>query len=410
MSDGRVSSDTSTDGTRTLSAMPEPRASGRIKVQPEDFVVEEIPAYAPSGAGEHVFVRFTKTDRTTLDAVRTIARALECDPREAGFAGMKDKRAVTTQTLSLHAPRGVAPATLTERARALTPEGIVVHDAAPHGHKMKPGHLAGNRFSILVRDVPRDRVDVATKALERTSREGVPNAFGAQRFGRGGDNVARALAWLRGDERGPRDPRVQRLLWSSVQSAAYNAVLDARVHDGTWNTPLEGDLLKLRASGGLFLCAAVQADRERADTGDVSPTGPIVGAKMRWPEGTPAELERRIVGEILGPAFELDRTRRLGEGSRRALRVWVEDLRWQVDPRCVRTAPAAAASHLQRNCGYSERELCKTTSDDIDHGHGTASILVCFVLPKGAYATTVLGAAFELGDAHEVESTPEDPE
>src|ERR1700733_6660794 len=99
--------------------MPEPLVPGRIKVEPEDFVVEELPAYLPSGTGEHVFVRFTKTDRTTLDAMQAIARALDCDPREAGFAGMKDRRAVTTQTISLHAPRGTRPADLAERARSL---------------------------------------------------------------------------------------------------------------------------------------------------------------------------------------------------------------------------------------------------------------------------------------------------
>src|SRR5271165_2740266 len=97
---------------------------GRLKHRPEDFVVEEIPAYAPSGAGEHVFVRFTKRDATTLDAVRVFARALDCDPREVGFAGMKDKRAVATQTISLHAPRGVDPKAVAARALSLAIDGI----------------------------------------------------------------------------------------------------------------------------------------------------------------------------------------------------------------------------------------------------------------------------------------------
>lgn len=377
---------------------------GRIKLHPEDFVVEELPAYAPSGSGEHVFVRFTKTDLTTLDAVRAIARAAGSDPREAGFAGMKDRRAVTTQTISLHAPRGVAPAILAERARAATVDGVVVHDATPHGHKMKPGHLAGNRFTILVRDVPRDRLGDVSKALDRMVQQGVPNAFGAQRFGRAGDNASRALAWLRGAAPGPRDPRVQRLLWSSLQSAVFNAVLEARVTDGSWATALAGDLLKLRSSGGLFLCSDVQADRERSATGEVSPTGPIVGTKMRWPEGVPAELEHRATDGVLGANFDLERTRRLGEGSRRALRVWVEELRWEVDP--------AVPSHLQPGCVYGDGELASGQMIRTDVGHAAASIRVHFVLAKGAYATTVLDAVFALGDphegAHDVETPPED--
>jgi tRNA pseudouridine13 synthase len=341
---------------------PAPR--GRIKETPDDFVVEELPAYPPSGAGEHVFVRFTKTDLNTADAVRAIAGALGCDAREAGIAGMKDRRAVTTQTISLHAPRGVAPGELAASARALSLRGIAILEATPHPHKLKPGHLAGNRFTIVARGLPAGRVEEVTSALERAGREGVPNAFGAQRFGARGDNVERALAWLRGEQRGPRDPRQARFLWSSVQSAVYNAVLDARVRDGTWTTPLEGDWLKLRSSGGMFSCTDPAADRERALRGELSPTGPIVGADMTWPGGAPGELEHRLTREILGETFDFSATRRLGAGSRRAMRLWVQDLRWERLPD--------------------------------EGGKAEASIRVYFVLPKGAYATTVLGTAMSL--------------
>jgi tRNA pseudouridine13 synthase len=357
------------------------RPPGTVKERPEDFVVEEIPAYAPSGEGTHVFVRFTKTDLTTPDAGRAIARALGCDPRAAGFAGMKDKRAVTTQTISLEAPRGIAAAAIAERARTLTLAGMVIHEATPHGHKMKAGHLSGNRFTIAVRDVPRDRLGEVARSLDRVAAHGVPNAFGAQRFGRAGDNATRALAWLRGKERGPRDPRMQRFLWSALQSAVFNAVLEARVADGTFATPLQGDLLKLRSSGGLFLCTDAAADHPRAEEGEVSPTGPLVGARMRWPEGAPAELERRIAAATLGDDFDLAGTRRLGDGTRRPLRMWVQDLHSDV------------------------------TEDD--PGHGGACIRVYFVLPKGAYATTVLENVFaaharEEGEVREDVSDSED--
>jgi tRNA pseudouridine13 synthase len=355
-----------------------PLPPGRIKESPEDFVVEEIPAYAASGAGEHVFVRFTKREWTTLDAVRAIARGLGCDPRAAGFAGMKDKRAVTTQTLSLQTPRGTTAADLVARAPGLAIDGITVHEASPHPHKMKPGHLAGNRFAINVRGIPEDRLDDVAASLARVSREGVPNAFGAQRFGSRGDNAERALAWLRGEASAPRDPRVLRLLWSSLQSAVFNKVLDLRVEDGTWVAALEGDLLKLRSSGGLFGCADVQTDGPRVASGEVSPTGPIIGARMRWPEGRPAELERLMSARILGEGFDLTRTRSLGEGSRRALRLWVEDLRWE------------------------------TVKDDrvAESGKPAACVRVYFVLPKGSYATTVLGAAVALEEVRSAGGGP----
>jgi tRNA pseudouridine13 synthase len=348
--------------------------TGRIKEAPEDFVVEELPAYEPQGVGEHVYVRFTKRDMTTPDAAAALARALSCDVREAGWAGMKDKRAVATQTVSLHPPHGVRAADLAERARAVVLDGITVHAATPHVHKMKPGHLAGNRFTVAVRGLARERIADVTASLERLAREGVPNAFGEQRFGRFGDNAKRAMAWLGEREPAPRDPRVRRMHWSAVQSAIFNAVLSTRVADGTWNTALEGDVLKLRSSGGLFVCTDVQMDRERAATGEVSPTGPIVGCEMRTAGGIPGEMERRIASETLGEGFDLSRTKRLGEGSRRPLRLWVQDLRWD--------------------------------SPVDEPGHDTACMRVYFVLPKGSYATTVLAAAVALEPTRRPDETP----
>jgi tRNA pseudouridine13 synthase len=166
---------------------------------------------------------------------------------------------------------------------------------------------------------------------------------------------------------------VLRLLWSALQSAVFNAVLAARVKDGTWVVPLEGDLLKLRASGGLFVCSDVQTDRERAITGEVSPTGPIVGVTMRPAGGAPAELEQRVAAEILGDGTDLAKTRALGEGSRRALRTWVEDL----------VCTEERTEHAQAE----------------ESGNRTACVRVHFVLPKGAYATTVLATAISVSEA-----------
>lgn len=335
--------------------------SARIKDRPEDFVVEEVPLYEPSGSGDHLYVRFTKRGRTTEEAVRALALALGVDPRAAGVAGMKDKVAVTTQTVSLQPPAGVRAADLAARAAALSLPDLTVLDARPHGNKLKPGHLAANRFTLVLRGVDPARVGEVLARFEALGREGLPNHFGAQRFGRHGDNAERAAAWLSGRDRPPRDARLRRLLFSALQSRIFNAVLDARVAAGTWATALEGDLLKRRSSGGLFLCSDVQVDRERAKAGEVSPTGPMVGARMRWPEGAPGALEREISREILGGDVDLEPTRKLGEGTRRVLRLWALDLR--IEP----------------------------PSGEQDDG-----IRVYFVLPKGAYATTVVEACVRL--------------
>ncbi len=325
-----------------------------IKNAPEDFVVEELPAYEPSGEGEHFFVRFTKRDLTTDVAVQRFARALDVRARDIGVAGLKDKVAITTQTISFPYAAG-----LEAKVAALALEGITVLDALRHGNKLKTGHLHGNRFAILIKDIAPAQIPVILEAFARIAREGIPNAYGEQRFGRAGDNADRARRWLSGKEPAPRDPRQKRLMWSALQSAMFNEVLARRVKEGTWATCVAGDLVKRRDSGGLFVCTDVQADQERALRGEVSATGPMFGLKMRDPEGAPFALEQGVLAEMLGDGVDMSLTKAIGEGTRRALRLWVEDLR-------------------------AERE-----QDD--------SIRVYFVLPKGAYATTVISAAIEGG-------------
>jgi tRNA pseudouridine13 synthase len=331
---------------------------GVIKSSPEDFLVEELPLYAPSGEGDHLYVRFTKRNLPTDVAVRMIARALGADARDVGVAGMKDKVGITTQTISV--PVGRDPAALEDRVRALSLDGITIHEARRHTNKLRTGHLEGNRFTVMIREIEHAQIDQVVGALERVGREGAPNAFGAQRFGREKDNAERCRAWLRGEWSGPRDGRAKRFLWSSLQSAIFNDVLDRRVKDGTWTSPLEGDVLQKEDSGGLFVCADVQADGERSARHEVSPTGPMVGIKMRAPTGAPLALETEVTSAWLGEAFDLASVRQLGEGARRPLRTLVSDLRVEVD-----------------------------------RGEQRSAVRVYFVLPKGAYATTVLATAVD---------------
>jgi tRNA pseudouridine13 synthase len=340
---------------------------GIIKSTPEDFIVEELPLYAPSGEGDHLYLRFTKRNLPTDAAVRMIARALGVDARDVGVAGMKDKVGITTQTISV--PLGRDPAALEARVSALALEGITIHEARRHTNKLRTGHLAGNRFTIVVRGLDEARIGEVMAVLDRVGREGAPNAYGSQRFGRERDNAERARAWLRGEWSGPRDGRQKRFLFSALQSAIFNDVLRRRVDDGTWLTPLEGDVLQKEDSGGLFLCADVQADRDRAARGEVSPTGPMVGIKMRAPTGAPLALETEVTTAWLGEGFDLASVRQLGEGTRRPLRTLVHELRVEID-RGSREEP----------------------SDPREQG---PSVRVYFVLPKGAYATTVLATAIE---------------
>lgn len=344
---------------------------GVIKAAPEDFRVDEIPAYDPSGAGDHVYVHFRKRGRTTDEVVRAIAERAGVDARECGIAGLKDKVAVTTQWVSV---LGRDPS-LEERLRALELEGVDVLDVKRHGNKLRTGHLRGNRFEIVVRDVPPASASDLVAAFARIGKEGVPNAFGAQRFGKQGDNATRARAWLTGRERAPGDARVRRFHFSAWQAAIFNEVLRVRVEDGTWRVPLDGDILKKEETGGLFVCADVQQDRERAERGEVCPTGPIVGDRMRQPEREAYALEQRVIAPLV-EGVDLRRARSLGEGTRRPLRLVV----------------AETFVELMN----SAHESAAQSDEPSEQG---ASLRVRFVLPKGAYATTVLANVFDVIDA-----------
>jgi tRNA pseudouridine13 synthase len=332
------------------------KPAATVRLHPEDFVVQEIPAFAPSGSGEHLFMWITKKNLTTEEAVARICRALAVDARGAGYAGMKDRRAITTQMVSVP----FAADRRESEALGLDVEGISVATATRHQHKLRPGHLKGNRFSIVLRDLPRESVPEVVSELEGAGKMGVPNAFGPQRFGRAGDNAERAMEWLSGEARGPGDKRARRLLFSALQAHLFNRVLERRKREGTWTRPLFGDLLKKRDTGGIFACTDVDECAERAGRGEVCPTGPIFGAKMRWPEGEPARIEREVLADMAGGPTLFDDHRALGEGSRRPLTLYADEL---------------VVERMKEH-------------DD--------ALRVHFVLPKGGYATTLLACAVAL--------------
>lgn len=323
-------------------------------------MVEELDAYPALGEGPHTLVRIRKRLLTTEAAVARLAQALGVDRRACGHAGLKDRDALTTQRISLP---DVAP----ERVLALGWDDLEVLEATRHRNKLKPGHLQGNRFRIVLREVSDPTTALARLAV--VGAEGFPNAFGPQRFGRDGDNAERALAFVRGRERGPRDPRERRLLFSALQSRWFNRLLSLRVADGSHRVPAAGDLLKRHDSGGMFLCEDVETDRARAARGEVSPTGPMFGVDMARPG---PEVLARELSVLADDGLDLDALaahRALGEGTRRVLRVLTSD--W--------SAVAEADGVLR----------------------------VTMTLPKGAYATTALAAAVSLLPGRSARESPQ---
>ena len=329
------------------------RLTATIRATPEDFVVDEIPSYEPSGAGAHVYVHFRKRDRDTMQAVRELAKKLGVRDRDAGTAGLKDRRAVTTQWASFPLSERAPLPTLD----ALRCDGIEPLAIARHGNKLKTGHLRGNRFSLVLRDVPDGREQELVDALATIGREGLANRFGAQRFGRHGDNAERAIAFLTGREAPPREPKIRRLLFSALQSKLFHAVLDARIAEGTWNHLLPGDLVGTTGGPKVFPCEDPAALADRLRAGEVTPTGPIFGAKMPRPSGRPGEIERAALADLPDAEALFERWSTLGEGARRPL---------------ILRPGALFAAQIQQN-----------------------RVRVAFVLPKGSYATSVIDAVCE---------------
>jgi len=289
----------------------------RIRAHPEEFRVDEIPLYAPTGAGGHTFVRVEKRLRDTESVARELARAAGAAPRDVGYAGRKDRAALTTQWFSVP---GLDP----EVALGLELAGARVLEAARHPHKLRTGDLRGNRFSILVRDLDEAAVAAARARAAELLRRGLPNRFGPQRFGRDGANAEQGLRLLRG-ERAPRDRRAARFLISALQAEVFNAVLAARA--GAVDRIEPGDVAVVHASGGLFVVEDLEASAPRAERFEISATGPIFGSRAPEPRGDVALREREALAARGVPTEGLRAPRGVRlRGGRRALRVRPEGL------------------------------------------------------------------------------------
>ncbi|HEY3235093.1 MAG TPA: tRNA pseudouridine(13) synthase TruD, partial [Polyangiaceae bacterium] len=205
-----------------------PTVGGRPGAEPEDFVVDEIPLYPASGKGEHWFVRVRKRLRTTPDMIEAVARAAGVSARDVGYAGMKDKQAVTTQWISV--PAGC------HRVEAWAlPLGIEVLETARHDNKLRTGHLLANHFRIRLVGVQDEPLPRARAILHRLTERGLPNYFGAQRFGRDGSNLSLAVEWLLNggqNKRGKRGRFYAKLYPSVIQAEVFNRYLSARLERG----------------------------------------------------------------------------------------------------------------------------------------------------------------------------------
>lgn len=284
---------------------------------PDTFLVEEIPAYLPIGVGFHTYAWVEKRDLTTLEAIHRLARLLNINARDIGYAGMKDRHATTRQWLSLP---DIDPQTLL----TVTTNDMRVLEAKRHQNKLRIGHLWGNRFEVLLTDIAPVEDQKLHNSMLEFSTNGIPNRYGHQRFGAQGDNVQVGLQILRGTRR-EADGRRRKLFISAVQSAVFNRVLELRALDGGLLQVREGDILERTESGGKFICTDPLLDQVRVQSGELVPTAPLPGNRLLSPPaGTPAAMLEECALAELGIALaDLEPLGRALPGTRRPVVVKV---------------------------------------------------------------------------------------
>ncbi|MGB1013499.1 MAG: tRNA pseudouridine(13) synthase TruD [Nannocystaceae bacterium] len=353
-----------------LSTAGLPGVGGVIRQRCEDFYVCELPAYGPDGREQaHLLVTLKKRDLGSSEALDLVADHCGLPRREFGLAGLKDKRAVTEQWVT-------APWAAREALASFSHPQVSLGPASAHGNKLRRGHLRGNRFVIVVRDLAVSPSEAAIRVEQKfaalKAAGGLDNLYAQQRFGRTGHNAIRGVELLANPKRGRRRGKADFVL-SAGQSALFNFYLLARREQGLLRTVLAGDVLKKTATGGLFTCSDPEADQPRLDAGEVVITGPMFGGKMPVPSaGSPAdELECAILG-----AYGLDREglKAFGKklpGTRRRLQISLEHER-------VAALPNGGDSGANR------------FPDGVPDPGDEPGLVLQWVLPPGTYATQVL--------------------
>ena len=240
-------------------AYPETNAKGILKLKPEDFQVDEIPLMIPAGEGEHIYLHIKKREVNTHWVARLLSEKFGVKENDVSYAGQKDRYAVTTQWFSIYAPK----IEMTLEARPFPDEDIEILTQTRHSKKLRRGDLVGNRFNIVLRDIKSEEANSEEASLEKNKsltdnsietlkasiennleaikKNGVPNYFGLQRFGRGGGNMDQALAMLTGQRR-EKNRQKKSMYLSAARSYIFNEVVAARIGQGLWGKSLAGDI------------------------------------------------------------------------------------------------------------------------------------------------------------------------
>lgn len=261
-----------------------------FKHAPRDFVVDEIPLYAFTGEGEHLVLHVRKKSLSTWEMISKIANYLGINGREIGYAGLKDKHALTTQYISVHKR-------FETKIDAMSIEGVKVLNKVYHNNKIKTGHLKGNHFFIRLKKVNKVDAKKIKEALKIIKTEGMPNYFGFQRFGNDGDNYEKGAEIAAGRLK-EKNKKLEKLYLNAYQSHLFNGWLDQRMINARLVEKrfgpldlLEGDVCMHYPYGRAFVIEDREREYTRLQTHDTVIGGLIPGKRAMRAEGAARLVE-----------------------------------------------------------------------------------------------------------------------
>lgn len=300
-------------------AYGKPSSTGLMKTSPEDFKVDEVLGFELTGEGEHLFLRIEKKGINTEELVKSVARELAKPEKNISYAGLKDRQALTTQWLCVHCP-GEELAD----ANSLAGQGWRVLESSRHLKKLKTGALAANDFNLVLRELT-NKPEIELR-LKQIAANGVPNYFGAQRFGYEGQNLAKAEAMLLGGTK-IKNRFLRGIYYSAARSFLFNLILSERVKADKWSQPLNGDLMQLAGKNSIFpIDKTDETINERLAKFDISPAAPLWGRGEERLSQDALGLQESVLANYKNWCLALEQHGL--ERAYRPLRLQVQGLKW----------------------------------------------------------------------------------
>ena len=302
-----------------------PKQTALLKAEYADFVVKEQLGYDMSGDGEFVVVKVRKTDCNTLFVGEQLAKFAGISARNMSYAGLKDRKAITEQWFSLQMPGQPTP-----DFSQFSLEGVEILDVTRHQRKIRIGSLQGNHFEILLRNT--EETDELKERLDFLAKNGFPNYFTEQRFGRDGNNLTQALRWANG-EINVKDRNKRSFYLSAARSEIFNLIVAKRIELGLAQQVLNGDILQLNGSHSWFVVDESEdlaQLQQRLAQQDVLLTAPLISEE----EKSAVDFENEIFAQHQA-LFPLMRQERM-KAARRPILMQPQQFQWQFEPNGLR--------------------------------------------------------------------------